>query len=96
MTLIPNGANTEQFTYDTLGAQHLIEKLGLTGKFVAMYAGIHGLAQGLETLLEAAKLVLTDESPVEKDLVTIERKGVVSRDGLTTLRAVGDSQCLNL
>ena len=31
--------------------------LGLEGKFVVLYAGIHGLAQGMESLVEAARLL---------------------------------------
>jgi glycosyltransferase involved in cell wall biosynthesis len=31
--------------------------LGLENKFVAIYAGIHGVAQGLETIIEAARLL---------------------------------------
>ena len=39
------------------GANELRERWGLTGKFVALYAGNIGLSQGLETVLEAAGLL---------------------------------------
>lgn len=57
VALIPNGANTEMFRFDADGRKLLRTKMGLEGKFVAMYAGIHGIAQGLETLLLAAELL---------------------------------------
>jgi glycosyltransferase involved in cell wall biosynthesis len=57
ITVIPNGANMEKFRYTSEGARHIEEMLGLAGKFVVMYAGVHGIAQGLETLLLAADLL---------------------------------------
>jgi colanic acid biosynthesis glycosyl transferase WcaI len=53
--LIPNGANVELFRFDPQGRQRLRQELGLEDQFVVIYAGIHGIAQGLETLVEAAK-----------------------------------------
>jgi colanic acid biosynthesis glycosyl transferase WcaI len=53
--LVPNGANVDLFHFDSQGRQRLRQELGLGEKFVVIYAGIHGVAQGLETLLEAAK-----------------------------------------
>lgn len=55
VTLIPNGANTDLFKRDPEGAARLRAELGLEGRFVVLYAGIHGIAQVLETLLEAAQ-----------------------------------------
>ncbi|MEJ2709475.1 MAG: glycosyltransferase family 4 protein [Anaerolineales bacterium] len=52
---IPNGANLELFQERPAGRSRIRRELGLDGKFVAIYAGIHGLAQGLETLVEAAR-----------------------------------------
>ncbi len=57
VALIPNGANTDLFTYNETSAQSLASTFGLDGKFVALYAGIHGIAQGLETVLEAAHIL---------------------------------------
>jgi hypothetical protein len=37
--------------------QEMVEELGLHGKFVAGYIGTHGLAHGLETLLDAAAML---------------------------------------
>jgi colanic acid biosynthesis glycosyl transferase WcaI len=54
VAFIPNGANTNLFQPDPIGGRRLRAELGLHDKFIVLYAGIHGLAQGLETLLEAA------------------------------------------
>jgi len=53
--LIPNGANVTLFRYQPQERARLRAELGLEGKFIAIYAGIHGIAQGLETLVEAAR-----------------------------------------
>ena len=57
LTLIPNGANVEMFTFSPGGRAHLRQELNLGDKFVAIYAGIHGVAQGLETVIDAARLL---------------------------------------
>jgi len=54
ITLIPNGANTELFQPQPDAAATLRQQLHLHEKFVVLYAGILGLAQGLETVLDAA------------------------------------------
>jgi glycosyltransferase involved in cell wall biosynthesis len=50
--LIKNGTNPEKFHY--VLDRGLEERLGWRGKFVVLYAGIHGVAQGLETIVDAA------------------------------------------
>lgn len=57
IALIPNGANTDLFTYDPQGGEALAAEIGFAGKFIALYAGIHGVAQGLETVLHAAHIL---------------------------------------
>ena len=57
VALIPNGANTDLFTYQPERGRAIAEELGLGDKFIALYAGIHGVAQGLETVLQAAHLL---------------------------------------
>jgi glycosyltransferase involved in cell wall biosynthesis len=78
--LIPNGANTDLFRFTEAGRRLVRQKLCLDGQFVAMYAGIHGIAQGLETLLEAAdllrdqahfKFVFVGEGPRKRDLANM-------------------------
>jgi glycosyltransferase involved in cell wall biosynthesis len=55
--LIPNGANTELFHPDAQAGKLLRAELGLDDKFLVLYAGIHGVAQGLETVLQSARLL---------------------------------------
>jgi colanic acid biosynthesis glycosyl transferase WcaI len=57
LAFIPNGADTELFRFDPEGRARVRSMLGVGDKFVAMYAGIHGLAQGMECLVEAARLL---------------------------------------
>ena len=49
--LVPNGANTDLFTYSQSGRDRFALSWSLQDKFVAIYAGIHGLAQGLRHCL---------------------------------------------
>ena len=53
--LIPNGSNTDLFYYRPDARTKIRTQLGLTHHFIAIYAGILGLAQGLETVLYAAQ-----------------------------------------
>jgi glycosyltransferase involved in cell wall biosynthesis len=55
--IIPNGANVDLFTFLPDEREQIRRELGLEDSFVAIYAGIHGVAQGLETLVEAARLL---------------------------------------
>jgi glycosyltransferase involved in cell wall biosynthesis len=57
--LIPNGANTDLFQPQPDAAAALRQQLNLENCFVVLYAGILGLAQGLETVLDAAALLHT-------------------------------------
>jgi glycosyltransferase involved in cell wall biosynthesis len=53
--LIKNGTNPNRYRY--IFDRGLEKELGWEGKFIVLYAGIHGMAQGLETVLEAAELL---------------------------------------
>jgi len=55
--VVPNGADLSRFGPRAKPVE-LLEKLGLTDCFVAGYVGTHGLAHGLETLLDAAHLLM--------------------------------------
>jgi glycosyltransferase involved in cell wall biosynthesis len=78
LALIPNGSNVEMFQRQPeLGRQFRAEHDLAPDAFVAVYAGIHGIAQGLETLLRAAddlrndpavRFVLVGEGPVKAEL----------------------------
>jgi glycosyltransferase involved in cell wall biosynthesis len=53
VTLLPNG--TAAAVFDPGRTDHTLRaKLGLEGRFVVTFAGLHGLAQGLEVVLDAA------------------------------------------
>lgn len=56
--VITNGVDISLFSPQNKDAQ-LLERLDLQGKFVAGYIGTHGLAHGLDTLLNAAKILKT-------------------------------------
>ncbi len=66
--LIPNGANTGLFQFDSSAREKIRASLALQGKFIAIYAGIHGVAQGLEHVVEAARL-LQNEANIQFLLV---------------------------
>ena len=83
LVLIPNGANTDLFRPDPAAGKALRAELGLDSddKFVVLYAGIHGIAQGLETALEAAQklqatpevhFVFVGEGPKKAELLAIK------------------------
>ncbi len=75
ITIIPNGANTELFQPKPEQGVALREKLNLQHKFIVAYVGIHGVAQGLEYVLEAAKklpdytFIFVGEGPAKAALV---------------------------
>jgi glycosyltransferase involved in cell wall biosynthesis len=89
LAFVPNGANVDLFQFQPEGRQRLRAELGLQDKFVAIYAGIHGIAQGLETLVEAARqlrddpslhLLLVGEGPKKAEITAL-----VAEHGLTNL-----------
>jgi colanic acid biosynthesis glycosyl transferase WcaI len=59
LCFVPNGANTDLFTFTKAERERIRRELRLEDKFIAIYAGIHGLAQGLETILDAARILQT-------------------------------------
>ncbi|MEO5844097.1 MAG: glycosyltransferase family 4 protein [Caldimonas sp.] len=62
VAVVTNGVDVARFSPRQKDAA-LVEALGLAGKFVAGYVGTHGMAHGLETLLEAA-VMLRDEPAI--------------------------------
>lgn len=56
IAIIKNGADLSRFS-GTVDAAEAKAHLGLQGRFVAAYVGTHGMAHGLETILEAAELL---------------------------------------
>lgn len=60
LTMIRNGVNLELFKptpYDT----SLADQLGVRDKFVLSYVGTHGMAHGLDVMLEAAEQLQDDD-----------------------------------
>ena len=55
LVLLTNGVDTNVFK-PLPPDRHLAQSLGLDGHKVFLYAGTHGLSQGLEVILDAAKL----------------------------------------
>jgi colanic acid biosynthesis glycosyl transferase WcaI len=55
--LVPNGANTELYTPQPINVE-LRRELGIEpDQFVVIFTGLHGLAHGLETVLESASIL---------------------------------------
>jgi len=61
LTLVPNGANVELFHFSEEVLVRIRQSRALEDRFIAIYAGIHGVAQGLNTVVEAARLL--EENP---------------------------------
>jgi len=59
ISVIKNGADLELFTRCE-DEQGFKRRYGLGGRFVAAYVGTHGMAHGLDTVLEAAQLLRED------------------------------------
>lgn len=59
VVFIPNGSNLKRYQFDVQGREKIRQELGLENMFVAIYAGIHGVAQGLENIIETAKILAT-------------------------------------
>jgi glycosyltransferase involved in cell wall biosynthesis len=83
LTFIPNGANTDLFQPQPAAGCALRQELGLGNDFIVLYAGLHGIAQGLELLLEAARqlqehptihFLFVGEGPTKADLIALTRK----------------------
>ncbi len=66
--IIPNGANVDLFRFLPEQRAQIRQQLGLDNKFVAVYAGIHGVAQGLETLVETARILHMEENLRGEDI----------------------------
>lgn len=90
--VIKNGVDLTLFRRDG-SSKEAKRALGLEGKFVAAYVGTHGMAHGLDTLLDAARL-LSDDPRIVVLLVGdgAERERLVARAaemGLANVRILG-------
>jgi len=59
ITVIPSGVDLRHYHYRPKD-ENLLEQLGLKNKFVVGYIGTHGMAHGLENILEVAYLLHED------------------------------------
>ena len=59
ISVVKNGADLSFFVRGQDGAT-VKRRFGLEGRFVAAYVGTHGMAHGLDTVLEAAQLLRND------------------------------------
>ena len=80
LSLIENGADTRLFRFDKDARIRIRSELGWENTLGVVYAGTLGIAQGLETILEAAHLLndspdfqflLVGEGPVKEKLVQL-------------------------
>jgi glycosyltransferase involved in cell wall biosynthesis len=79
---IPNGANTELFQNRIEAGATVRNSFDIGDSFLVLYAGIHGIAQGLEHVIKAAKLLRKDrrikflfvgEGPVKEKIAALSR-----------------------
>jgi len=61
--LVPNGVDTSMFDPHNKGMLFR-QKYHLEDKFIALYAGAHGMANDLDTILESAKILRNEENIV--------------------------------
>jgi glycosyltransferase involved in cell wall biosynthesis len=92
ISVVRNGVDLSLFRRGG-DANQAKQKLGLAGRFVAAYVGTHGMAHGLDTLLDAARL-LADDARIVFLLVGdgAERERLVARAaqmGLENVRIIG-------
>jgi glycosyltransferase involved in cell wall biosynthesis len=66
VALITNGVDVKRFLLPSTGNQknEIKREFGLADKFVIGYAGLHGLAQGLDTVVHAARLLRSNRDLV--------------------------------
>jgi glycosyltransferase involved in cell wall biosynthesis len=86
--VVKNGVNLELFQPGPKDNE-VRRQLGLEGKFVATYIGTHGMAHGLGTLLDAAKLLGEDDRfrivLIGEGADKAELKARAAREGLTNV-----------
>lgn len=61
--VVTNGVDSSRFRHQPKD-EELVAQLGLQNRFVAGYVGTHGMAHGLETILQAAQIAQTKGEPI--------------------------------
>jgi len=94
LSLIPNGANTDLFQFHPEARARIRDEMAWNENFVVVYAGIHGIAQGLEYIVDTARLlehdsrvhfVLIGDGPQKRNIVDL-----VQRYKLTNLTFINE------
>jgi colanic acid biosynthesis glycosyl transferase WcaI len=62
--VIRNGSNTDLFRFDAKARQQYRQVLEIDDKFVIVYAGLLGIAQGLHAVIDAARLLMSQEPQI--------------------------------
>ena len=88
IVVVTNGVDTSRF-HPQPRDEILAAQLGLQGKFIAGYIGTHGLAHGLETLLEAARRL--QDSPDGADI-----RLLMLGDGANKAKLAAQAQAMGL
>jgi len=82
LIIVPNGANIEMFSFKPTERNRIRTELSLDSKFIAIYAGIHGLAQCLETIVQTAHIlsgtpnihfILIGDGPKKADILSLAK-----------------------
>lgn len=60
--LITNGANVELFQFSSKSRNRVRKELHLNDKFVIIYTGTFGIAQGMETIIDVAERLKADKN----------------------------------
>ncbi|MBU3217103.1 glycosyltransferase family 4 protein [Clostridium estertheticum] len=80
--LLTNGVDTELFKKENRD-EDFRREIGIENKFALCYAGIHGIAQGLEVIINAAEIVKDEENiqfifvgdgPEKQDLINLVKE----------------------
>lgn len=80
--VVTNGVDSSRFSPRPKDAK-LVDQLGLAGKFVGGYIGTHGMAHALNTILDAARLLLDEPDGDRYRFILLgdgaEKKALVER-----------------
>lgn len=94
LLLVPNGTNVSMFKYSNEDRERIRNTLGIQDKFVAIYAGILGIAQGLDCIIEAANLAKSKKDihflVVGDGPKRVELENLAKQYGLTNITFLGN------
>ena len=92
--VVTNGVDSSRFSPRPKD-EVLVDKLGLNGKFVGGYIGTHGMAHALDTILDAARLLLV-EADGDRYRFILLGDGASKKDLVERARAEGLSNVIFL